>query len=157
MLVQQECGNALPLRETYLIMTILSHCYPTESTPTAGIWLKRAFGDAPAVLTCKWTGWISAWRRIRKSDDVIVACWMIPAGIIACLSGKKYILYALGLDCFWVQRHPLVGWLLKPVARRASRITFSSQHLRNAFEAYYGDEFACKSSVVRLPVDEETL
>lgn len=138
-------------------MHILTHNYPTPATPTAGIWLQRAFGDQRVTVIGKWRGWWRGWRAIRASRELVVACWMMPAGVLAFLSGRPYVLYAIGLDCFLVQRHAWLAAALRPVAARARLITFASEHARRAFEEAYGDAFAAKSRLVRLPVDVEAL
>jgi hypothetical protein len=135
-------------------MTIVTHCYPTPQSPNAGIWLRRVFDGADVVLVGKLCGWWSAVRRVRDSAGPIVACWIFPAGIIAYLSGRQYVIYGLGLDCFWLSRSRILAWACLPVVSRARRIVFSSDTLRSAFRSAYGSRFDAKLQVIRLPIVE---
>lgn len=137
-------------------ITLITHCWPTDDKPGSGVWLKRAFPDAATIVISKWRGWIHGWVVARRCR-LLLACWIIPAGAIAYLSGRPYILYALGLDCFWISRQPIIRWLFTPIVGKAAAIVFSSRTLQNAFEAGYGRRFRSKCRIIRLPVIAETL
>lgn len=93
--------------------------------------------------------------RLRRGKGLIIACWVIPAGLLAFLSGRPYIMYCLGLDCFWVERSRLVALLFRPILDRAEVLVFSSSRLRDALNSGYGTRYLAKSRVILLPVNAE--
>lgn len=91
----------------------------------------------------------------RKGKGLIVAAWIIPSGILAFLSGRPYIVFGLGLDCFWAERHKVIAWLWRPVLNRAVQIVFESQRVYNAIHNAYGDRYTDKMRIIHLPVSGE--
>lgn len=136
-------------------MLVLTHCYPENSKDNSGIWLKRAFDGFPRMKISKWGMTPGNLLKLRKGEGLIVACWVIPAGLLAYLSGRPYIMYCLGLDCFWVKRSKIIAWLFRPILDKACKLVFSSRHLCENLNAGYGERFLDKSQVIHLPVRAE--
>jgi hypothetical protein len=138
-------------------MTILTHNWPGHPTPNAGIWLKRVFDGSPVITVGKRRGWFKAWRQARQSLEPVVACWTFPAGLIAFLSGRPYVLYAIGLDVFWMKKSRLFSLLATPILRRARQIVFCSEHGEAAFMSRFGRDYEHKSRIIRFPVEVDKL
>jgi hypothetical protein len=137
---------------------VLSHCYPHTEDRLSGIWLHRVFAGNPYIHIKKSIrGAVLALWRLLKTKQLVIACFLFPAGVIAWLSRKRYILVGVGLDCILVGRHRWLGLLLYPVVRRARAIVFISEHNRRQFENCYGQRFTAKSRVILLPVEELTV
>jgi hypothetical protein len=135
---------------------VLTHCWPESSEDSSGVWLKRAFEGLPVMKIGKWGMFsLKSLVKLRRRQGVIIACWVIPAGVLAYLSGRPYIMYCLGLDCFWAKRHRLVAWLFRPILDKAAKLVFSSRHLRDTMNDPYGDRYTSKSQVIHLPVSSE--
>jgi len=135
---------------------IVTHCYPKDNKDSSGIWLKRAFEKYPVLKIGKYDMFsLNRLKEVKKHNGYLIACWVIPAGILAYLSGKPYIMYCLGLDCFWAKRHWWVALLFRPLLNRAKMLAFSSRHLMETLNAPYGDRYRSKSRVVHLPISSE--
>lgn len=134
----------------------ITHCYPKDSKDSSGVWLKRAFEKFNVLVIGKWDMFsLKRIMELRKGKGLLIACWVIPAGILAYFSGRPYIMYCLGLDCFWAKRHKIVAWLFRPILDRSVKMTFSSRHLMETMNAAYGDRFLVKSQVIHLPVSNQ--
>jgi hypothetical protein len=136
-------------------MLILTHCYPESPTDNSGIWLKRSFDGFPVMKISKWGMTPRNVAALRRGKGLIIACWVIPAGFLAYLSGRPYVMYCLGLDCFWVERSRLVALLFRPILDRACKLVFSSRRLHDAMNSGYGDRYLAKSQVIHLPVNAD--
>jgi hypothetical protein len=135
---------------------LITHCYPENETDNSGIWLKRAFDGLPVMRIGKWGMFsIGNIMKLRRGNGLIISAWIIPAGILAWLSGRPYIILGLGLDCFWAERYKPIAWLWRPVLNRALRLVFESQRVYNSIHNAYGDRYADKMHIIYLPVDSE--
>jgi hypothetical protein len=134
-------------------VVILTHNYPTAERPNSGIWIKRLWGDKPVVLLGKFRGLLRAVLRLRRQKGIIVAYWMVPAGVVAWLSGRPYILNCVGLDIFLICRSRVLSALFRPVLNRARSLVFIGSHPMRVFESAYGDRYKHKSHLIYLPVD----
>lgn len=132
---------------------ILTHNYPTPDYPNSGIWIKRLWGDTPVLLTGKLKGIFGAVRRLKQDNRLVIAYWMFPAGLVAYLSGRPYILNCVGLDVFLICRSKILSYLFKPIVNKALKLVFIGSHPKNVFEQAYGDAFKHKSHLIYLPVD----
>ena len=134
-------------------MILLTHCYPTKDNPTSGIWLFRAFdGFLNVVKIDKWD-FLSPKAHKKVFNKDLIACFIIPSGLIACLSAKSYILYCLGKDCFWIERYKWFAWLCKPIFNRAKVVVYHSERVRQAISSAYGDKYY--GSIIHTPVSSK--
>ena len=101
----------------------------------------------------KLKGLIGAVMKLRSDRRLIIAYWMFPAGLVAYLSGRPYILNCVGLDIFLICRCRFLSFLFKPILKKALKLVFIGAHPKNVFEKAYGDEFKSKSHLIYLPVD----
>ena len=101
----------------------------------------------------KLKGLIGAVMKLRSDRRLIIAYWMFPAGLVAYLSGRPYILNCVGLDIFLICRSRILSFLFKPILKKALKLVFIGAHPQNVFEQAYGDEFKSKSHLIYLPVD----
>ena len=122
-------------------MIVLTHCYPTKDDPTSGIWLHRAFGGFLDVVRIGKWDFLSPKTYLRTYKKDLIACFVIPAGLIALLSAKSYILYCLGRDCFWIERHGWFAWLCEPIFKRAKTVVYHSERVRQCISSAYGDKY----------------
>ncbi len=134
-------------------LLILTHNYPTLEYPNSGIWIKRLWGDKPVLLIGKLKGLIGAVLKLRKDRRLIIAYWMFPAGLVAYLSGRPYILNCVGLDIFLICRSKFLSFLFRPILKKALKLVFIGSHPKRIFEQAYGNEFKSKSHLIYLPVD----
>jgi len=132
---------------------ILTHNYPTPEYPNSGIWIKRLWGDKPVMLIGKLKGLVGAVRKLRQDKRLIIAYWMFPAGLVAYLSGRPYILNCVGLDIFLICRSKLLSFFFRPVLKEALHLVFIGSHPKSVFEKAYGDSYKHKSHLIYLPVD----
>lgn len=138
-----------------LNLLILTHNYPTKESPNSGIWIKRLWGDKPVMLIGKLKGMLGSLLKLRKETGLIIAYWIFPAGVLAWLSGRPYILNCVGLDIFIMNRSPLISFLVKPILKKAEALVFIGSHPMNLFHKIYKNEFKDKSHLIYLPVDSE--
>ena len=136
-----------------LNLLILTHNYPTEQSPNSGIWIKRLWGDKPVMLIGRLKGFLKALRRLRQGQGTIIAYWMFPAGILAFLSGRPYILNCVGLDVFMICPSSILSFLFCPILKKADKLVFIGGHPKIVFEKRYGDRYKDKSHLIYLPVD----
>jgi len=134
-------------------LLILTHNYPTPEHPNSGIWIKRLWGDTPVMLVGKLKGLIGSVMKLRRGKGLIVAYWILPAGLLAYLSGRPYILNCVGLDVFIICRSGILSFLARPILNKAIKLVFIGGHPMNLFEMRYGDAFKKKSHLIYLPVD----
>ncbi len=132
---------------------ILTHNYPTRESPNSGIWIKRLWGDKPVMLVGKLKGFLKAVRELRSGSGTIIAYWMFPAGLLAYLCGRPYILNCVGLDIFMICPSRILSFLFRPVLNKADKLVFIGGHPKNVFERRYGDRYKSKSHLIYLPVD----
>lgn len=133
-------------------LLILTHNYPSAESPNSGIWIKRLWGDTPYMLIGKLKGIIGAVLKLRKEERLIIAYWMFPAGFVAYLSGRSYILNCVGLDIFLICRSKILSFFFKPILNKAKKLVFIGSHPKNVFEKAYGDKYKHKSHLIYLPV-----
>ncbi|MFZ5980461.1 MAG: hypothetical protein ACOYVF_07490 [Candidatus Zixiibacteriota bacterium] len=145
------------------MITIVTHNFPKEKTDSSGIFIKNLWDiideeyevigyedfkskSLPAYL-------LANWKKLRRRKNLIVAYWIFPAGILAYLSRRNYILNCVGLDIFMIRDSKLLKWMAKPILARAKELVFIGQHPKNVFERVYGDRYRHKSQLIHLPVD----
>ena len=136
-----------------LDLLILTHNYPTEQNPNSGIWIKRLWGDKPVMLIGRFKGFLTALRKLRQGQGIIIAYWIFPAGILAYLSGRPYILNCVGLDVFMICPSSILSFLFRPVLNKAVKLVFIGGHPKNVFEKRYGSRYKNKSYLIYLPVN----
>lgn len=134
-------------------LLILTHNYPSEQSPNSGIWIRRLWGDKPVMLIGRFKGFVSALRKLRRGSGTIIAYWMFPAGILAYLSGRPYILNCVGLDVFMICPSSIISFLFRPILNKADKLVFIGGHPKIVFEKRYGDRYKDKSHLIYLPVD----
>ena len=131
-------------------MIVLTHCYPTKDNPTSGIWLHRAFSNHKSIESIhkisKW-GFFNPLNYIREN---ILACFVVPAGFIAFLSAKSYILYCIGQECFWIERYKWFAWFCRPIFWRATKVVYHSERVREAVSSAYSGAY--DGQVIHTPV-----
>ena len=134
-------------------MIVITHCYPDEKDRLSGIWLYRAFNGFIEVLKISKWGFLnpSTYRQIRQKD--VIACFVIPAGFIARVSSKSYILYCIGLDCFWIQRYKWLAWLCESIFKEARAVVYHSERVRQTINAVYGGKY--DGQVIHTPVSSK--
>jgi hypothetical protein len=134
-------------------LLILTHNYPSPESPNSGIWIKRLWGDTPHMLIGKVKGLLGAVLKLRQEKRLIIAYWMFPAGLVAYLSGRPFILNCVGLDIFIICRSKMLSFFFRPILNRAKKLVFIGSHPKNVFEKAYGDRYKHKSCLIYLPVD----
>src|SRR6478752_2389597 len=73
--------------------------------------------QAPSLLV---SFWLTARREARRTQaDVVQAHWVVPAGLIARLLGRPYVITAHGADAYTLRGAPF-SWLKKSALRHAS-------------------------------------
>ena len=128
----------------------MTHCYPTKKDPISGIWLHRVFnGVRPVIKINKW-GFLNP---LNYGYGKVIACWVVPSGFIACLSARSYILYCIGLDCFWIERHGWFAWLCRPIFWRAKTVVYASERVRKCINSAYNNKY--DGQVINLPVSSK--
>ena len=146
------------------MVTVLTHNFPKDKTDSSGVFIKQLWDtigvhyEATGHEEFKRKNLLSymfgVWRRLRqKKEDLIVAYWIIPSGVLAFLSGRPYILNCIGLDIFMITRSRFYSWLTRPVLNRALELVFIGQHPKKVFEERYGERYIAKSHLIYLPVD----
>ena len=145
--------NSTPNVFKNIEVIVLTHNYPSPEYPNSGIWIQRLWGETPVMRIGKLKGLIGAVMKLRSDRRLIIAYWMFPAGLVAYLSGRPYILNCVGLDIFLICRSRILSFLFKPILKKALKLVFIGAHPQNVFEQAYGDEFKSKSHLIYLPVD----
>lgn len=145
-------GRAITTHGVRTMVVAITHCYPTEENQTSGIWLKRLFendslGVHVVVVPKNPLKALKYFRRIREADKII-ACWAWPAGCLAWLSRRPYVLYAIGLDVFMARDSWFWRQIMKIVARRARRVVFCGEHTQRIYYEIFGDE---DTDLITLP------
>lgn len=138
-----------------LDLLILTHNYPSEQSPNSGIWIKRLWGDKPVMLIGRLKGLLTALLKLRSGSGTIIAYWMFPAGILAYLSGRPYILNCVGLDIFMICPSSILSFLFRPILNKADKLVFIGGHPKYVFEKRYGSRYKNKSHLIYLPVDSQ--
>lgn len=107
------------------------------------------------MLTGKLKGFFSSLRKLRKGKSLIIAYWIFPAGVLAWLSGRPYILNCIGLDIFMICRSTLLSVLFKPVLKKAKALVFIGAHPMKMLHDNYNNAFKDKSHLIYFPVDSQ--
>lgn len=122
-------------------ITLITHNYPTPEQPNAGCWLKALWPDASVIHLPKipWKFWQFV-REVRSlpEDTIIIACWLFPAGLIAYLSRREYILLSAGMASIKVGHNRIWAWMFWPIVKRAQKVVATSDYLRNCLVGVYG-------------------
>ena len=137
-------------------MIVLTHCYPTKDNPTSGIWLFRTFdgmGLVDRVIKIPKWGFLLPTTYKTIFQEHIIACFIIPAGLIAFFSSKSYILYCLGRDCFWIERYKWFAWLCEPIFKRAKTVVYHSERVRQAINSAYNNRY--DGQIIHTPVSSK--
>ena len=103
----------------------------------------------------KGLGLFRSLAELRKGKGLIVAYWIFPAGILAWLSGRPYILNCVGLDVFIICRSKLFSRLARPILDKACKLVFIGGHPMQLLRDTYGDRYANKMHLIYLPVSSE--
>jgi glycosyltransferase involved in cell wall biosynthesis len=91
---------------------------------------------------------IAFWRRARAVDaDVVHAHWWFPAGLVALLLGRPYVVTIHGSDLH-LARLPLLRQLCRLVLRRAAVVGVVSEALGRDVR----DRFGIDARLLRMPV-----
>ncbi len=94
-------------------------------------------------------GFVRAARRAARDADLVHAHWL-PAGLVALLTGKPYLVQLWGTDVELARRAP---WLARPVLRRARAVVVASAFLADAARELGAREVAVIPSGVELPAE----
>lgn len=136
-------------------MLILTHNYPADAKDNSGIWIKRLWHPQPVMKIGKGLGLFNSLMELRRGKGLIVAYWIFPAGILAWLSGRPYILNCVGLDVFIICRSKLFSRLARPILDRASKLVFIGGHPMKLLHETYGERYVDKMQLIYLPVSAE--
>ncbi len=147
------------------MVTILTHNFPKDKTDNSGIFIKQLWdiiGMPYEVVghvnfsKSNLLGYlITTWRQLRRGKGLIVAYWIYPAGLLAFLSGRRYILNCVGLDIFMVSRSRILAWVAVPVLNKADQLVFIGKYPMTVFNRRFGDRYRHKSHLIHLPVNSE--
>lgn len=141
---------------------VITHCYPKDERDNAGVWIKQLWGDqdssvfdATVLHIPKIPRNIFKWlKEIKKiNPDVIVAYWVMPAGVLAFLSGRKYILNIVGTDLYKLAGNRLLRVLLTPVIENADRLVFIGTAPKKMFDDMFGERQ--NETLIYLPMNTE--
>lgn len=94
-------------------------------------------------------GFVRAARRAARDADLVHAHWL-PAGLVARLTGKPYLVQLWGTDVELARRAP---WLARPVLRRARAVVVASAFLADAARELGAREVAVIPSGVEVPAE----
>jgi hypothetical protein len=145
------------------MVTVLTHNFPRDKTDNSGIFIKQLWdrmGIAYEAL-----GYqdfrkknllfylFGVWRELRRGRGLVIAYWIFPAGLLARLSGRPYILNCIGLDIFMISRSRLLSWVAVPILNRARELVFIGKHPMAVFRKRFGDRYDEKSHLLYFPVD----
>lgn len=119
-------------------MMVLTHCYPDSRDKLSGVWLHRAFSGFLEVLKISKWGFLNPFLYRKLWGKRLLACFVVPAGFIAWLASKDYILYCIGQECFWIERHWWFAWFCRPIFESASTVVYHSERVRRAITTTYG-------------------
>ena len=136
-------------------MLILTHNYPSGPKDNSGIWIKRLWEGEEVMKISIGFGLLRSLRQLRRGKGLIIAYWIIPAGILAWLSGRPYILNCVGLDVFIVCRSRLLSFLFRPILNKACKLIFIGGFPMQLFRDRYGDRYARKMHLIYLPVSSK--
>lgn len=146
-----------------VMVTILTHNFPTSTTDNSGIFIKQlwdAIGMSYEVVghttfrNNNLLNYIAGARReLKQRKGLIVAYWIFPAGLIAWLSGRPYILNCVGLDIFMIARSRLLSWIAIPILNKARELVFIGKYPMAVFRERFGEKYSHKSRLIYLPVD----
>lgn len=137
---------------------VITHNYPKNEKDSSGIWIKRLWEGFD-----KYDVFIMSIPKVpinimyylkqiwKLNPDIIVAYWMAPAGILAYLSGVKYILNCVGIDVYKVQRSWLWKTAMKPVVDKAETLIFVGNKPMEILTEVY-PEIRWKSKLIYLPM-----
>ncbi len=145
------------------MVTLVTHNFPKDNKDSSGIFIKNLWDllgvdyevmghenfkskSLPSYL-------YEIRRRLRTKKNLIVAYWIFPAGLLAYLSGRPYILNCVGLDIFMIRDSKILKWIAKPILGRARELVFIGRHPMAVFEGVFGDKYRSKSHLIHLPVD----
>jgi len=145
------------------MVTLVTHNFPKDKTDSSGIFIKNLWDiideeyevvghedfKSKNLFSYLWGGW----RQLRRGKNLIVAYWIFPAGVLAYLSRRPYILNCVGLDIFMIRDSKILSWIARPILSRALELVFIGRHPRAVFEKIYGDRYRSKSQLIHLPVD----
>ena len=91
---------------------------------------------------------VSFWRAARRVDaDVVHAHWWFPAGLVASLLGRPYVVTIHGSDLH-LARLPVLRTLARLVLRRAAVVGVVSEALRSEVRQRFGLD----AVLLRMPV-----
>lgn len=103
----------------------------------------------------KGSGLLRSLLDLRRGRGLIIAYWIFPAGILAWLSGRPYILNCVGLDVFIVCRSKLFSRLARPILDRACKLVFIGGYPMQLLRERYGERYTDKMHLIYLPVSSE--
>lgn len=83
----------------------------------------------------------------------MIAYWVFPAGIIAYLSRRPYVLNCIGIDVLMICSSGLWARMARPILDRAKALVFIGDYPLRIFEERYGDRYKEKTRLIYLPVD----
>ena len=151
-------------------MVVLTHNYPTEENPVAGVFVKQhaerlgasvihlPYGEHPMVLRLaklpKLAAYMwRAYRRIRRLREPIVVHWWIPLGWLAARTDNEVHVVCHGTDLKLLRDHRWLARLLAGPARRVARWQCVSPHLAQLLRELYPFVPKDRISVAPMPVD----
>ena len=145
------------------MVTLVTHNFPKDKTDSSGIFIKNLWdllereyeviGHEDFKTKNLLSYMLGVWRRLRQKRNLVVAYWIFPAGVLAYLSRRPYILNCVGLDIFMIRDSKILSWVARPVLKRALALVFIGQYPLTVFEQIYGQRFRAKSQLIHLPVD----
>lgn len=149
-------------------LCILTHNFPKESDDAGGKFIKdmldlvdadyRVIGSRGftrqgfALLKYCMKTWV---QLLKNRKEIIIAFWTYPAGLLAFLAGRKYVVVAVGLDVYGICRSPILKVLFYPVFAKADKIVFIGMEPMLLFAEAYGSRFSYKTALAYFPVEDE--
>lgn len=103
----------------------------------------------------KGLGLFRSLMELRSGQGLIIAYWIFPAGILAWLSGRRYILNCVGLDVFIICRSKLFSRLARPILDRACKLVFIGDYPMQLLRETYGERYVDKMLLIYLPVSSK--
>lgn len=140
---------------------IITHNYPKNEKDSSGIWIKRLWEgfdkyDVFIMPIPKIPLRIFFYLRLIKfvNPDIIVAYWMAPAGVLAYLSGVKYILNCVGIDVYKTERSWVWRTAMWPIVNKAETLIFIGNKPMQVLTEVY-PYVGWKSKLIYLPMGSQ--
>ena len=147
------------------MITILTHNYPKYKSENSGTFIRDLWNlidverEFVGHLKFRQVNLVSyligTWKELRRKKNLIVAYWIYPAGLLAWLSRRPYILNCIGVDIYALGKSKLFALMARPILDRALELVFIGHRPMRIFKEIYGSRYDNKSHLIYLPVNPE--